>query len=279
MNYNTDLIACMHAVFVISVLRLVCAGAYHKRLASLPCLLSRFSSDLEDDGIRRKLHENLWYSIWHSMSFCGNLIMLLRSKWFLDLICRYELHHLYYDVNKHSFEPNGRFYYLCSLGFWTSCMLFLCIETIRKDFTQMILHHSITIGLMTLSFIYNYHRFGLLVLLLHDVVDVFLYIAKCMSYKKYTKCADISFALFAAAFFLARLVLYPVYCIYPAFYSMWVSYGSTDAILPYILPVMLACLYGLQVRWWLMIWNMIGSMKVGGRHVEKDCRSDEEKED
>jgi TLC domain len=275
---TTDMQTYLQAVVVTSVLRLVLAGAYHKRLAKMPCLFSLVSHGL-DDGVRRKLHETMWYSVWHTLSFAANLYMLLNSSWFKPIVFNMDFDLFYVDLNSQEFEPYGRFFYISSLGFWTSCMLFLGIETIRKDFMQLVIHHILTVSLIVISFMYNFHRFGLLVLLLHDVVDVFLYTAKSLNYKKYQKSADIAFVIFAVLFLIARLVLYPIYCIVPSFYAMCRSFQGTDLIIPLMLPIMLTGLYGLQVLWWLLIWRMIQKTFAGEKMVDKDCRSEDEKED
>jgi len=274
---QSDLTTYLQSVVVICCLRFASAGAYHAKLASLPCLFAAVSGGLTD-GVRRKLHENLWYTLWHTTSFTANLYMLLNSSWLIPIVTQLDFDLFYVNLDAQAFEPYGRFFYLCSLGFWTSCILFLGIETIRKDFIQMILHHFLTVALIVLSYIYNFHRFGLLVLILHDVVDVFLYTAKSLNYRGYQTGADICFAIFAFSFFVARLILYPIYCILPSFYAMCRSYEGSDLILPLMLPIMLTGLYGLQVQWWLMIWKMVLKSIPGGK-VDKDCRSDEEKDD
>ena len=276
---SPDVQTYVQAVIVTTLLRFACAGAYQKRFSKLPCLFSALSEGL-DDGIRRKLHENLWYSMWHTLSFSTNLYMLVNSSWLEPVIFNLEFDLFYVDLQEQAFEPYGRFFYLCSLGFWTSCFLFLGIETIRKDFMQIAIHHVLTVALMVISFIYNFHRFGLLVLLLHDVVDVFLYIAKSLNYKKYQRSADVVFAIFALTFLIARLILYPIYCIVPSFYAMCRSFQGTDLIVPLMLPIMLTGLYGLQVLWWLLIWKMIQKTLAGDdKTVDGDCRSEDEKED
>ena len=181
---STDLQTYVTSVIGLALLRFLCAGAYHKRLAQIPCLFRPLSLGMQPI-VRRKLHENMWYSLWHTMSFSANMYMLLQSNWFKPVIFQLDFAFLYRDHTLHPFEPYGRLFYLCSLGFWTSCMLFLGIETRRKDFIQMVLHHVLTVSLIAISYALNFHRFGLLVLLFHDVVDVFLYTAKCLIYKNY----------------------------------------------------------------------------------------------
>lgn len=52
---------------------------------------------------------------------------------------------------------------------------------------QMFLHHLATIGLMTYSYYNNHTRVGTLVLIVHDVADIFLEGAKAMNYVNHHK--------------------------------------------------------------------------------------------
>ena len=71
-----------------------------------------------------------------------------------------------------------KIYYLVCLGFWLSCSLYIFIETRRKDFYQMLLHHEVTVCLIVGSYVWNCYRTGIIVLWLHDASDMFLYSAK-----------------------------------------------------------------------------------------------------
>ena len=169
----------------------------------------------------------------------------------------------------------GRIFYMCSLGFWTSCILFLTVETRRNDFNKMVIHHVLTFLLMTGSFFFNFHRLGMIVLLLHDVVDIFLYAAKSFNYKRYKFAADVTFGIFAFLFLACRIILLPIYCIIPSVIAMILTFQGTHLILSLMLPIMLTCLYGLQLFWWRIIWGMVLET-LSGKRIEKDSRSDED---
>ena len=47
-----------------------------------------------------------------------------------------------------------------------------------QDFTELIVHHLVTLFLMVLSYTYNLLRVGSLVLCVHDQVDYFLAVSK-----------------------------------------------------------------------------------------------------
>ena len=270
---------------MISAIRFSCAGAYQKNLAKFPCIFRLASTGLPAIK-RRKLHESLWYTIWHSLSFAVNLYILLSSSWLKSFVIDFEFSLLYRDYALHVLDSDTHLFYICSLAFWTSCMLFLGIETRRKDFVQMVIHHILTVGLVAISLQYNCHRFGLVVLLLHDVVDILLYAAKSFIYVKMQTVADILFGGFALVFFISRIVLYPIYCVVPSYYGYYDSVVAKihnsgqqmEAILLAATPLMLTGLYGLQLFWWFMITKLI-KQALSGAPVDKDSRSDEEKED
>merc|ERR1712128_276083 len=81
----------------------------------------------------------------------------------------------------------------------------------RKDFTEQIVHHIATLLLLSLSYVCNFTRIGTLVMWAHDISDIFLESAKLCVYARKTTAADILFGLFACAFFLSRLVYYPLW--------------------------------------------------------------------
>ena len=81
-------------------------------------------------------------------------------------------------------------------------------EVKRKDFVEMLLHHVTTLGLILFSWFVNFTRFGVLVMVLHDVSDVFLEVGKICIYMGMDTAKDIIFVVFALTFFVTRLVMY-----------------------------------------------------------------------
>ena len=270
----TDVQVFCESLVVICLMRVSIAGAYHKRLSMIPCLLSSLSHGLTPTN-RLKLHENVWYCICHTVSFTINAWILLQTTWLKSLALHRDFTVLHRGVPSHPLSQYGRSFYMVSLAFWTSCILFLAVETRRKDFQKLVMHHILTFILVIGSFVYNFHRLGMLVLLLHDVVDILLYFAKSLNYKQYHTLADIFFGIFAILFFFCRIILLPIYCIIPSFIAMISTFEGTALIVSLILPIMLTCLYGLQIFWWRIIWLMV-LKTLSGKHVEKDSRSDDD---
>ncbi|KAI2639218.1 TLC domain-containing protein [Xylaria nigripes] len=121
-------------------------------------------------------------------------------------------------------------YFLGQWAFWLQQVLVIHIEERRKDHWQMLTHHFITIALMAGSYYYHHTRVGILILVLMDIVDIFLPLAKCLKYLGYSTMCDIMFGMFMVSWFIARHVLYMIVC-----WSVW-----RDAI--QVMPI--GCFYG-----------------------------------
>ena len=91
-------------------------------------------------------------------------------------------------------------------------------EVTRSDAMEMMLHHVVTIILISICCFINFSRIGLSILLLHDLADIFLEAAKMFNYvskaagRAWAKpVCDLVFGTFALVFFVTRLVVYPKY--------------------------------------------------------------------
>jgi ceramide synthetase len=157
----------------------------------------------------------------------------------------------------------------------------MAVETVRKDFKEMLIHHVATIGLISLSHYFGFHRIGYVVLLIHDIGDIFLYSAKFFNYLKWNIITNILFGLFAIVFFAARLVAFP-FVITTSWYAT-MGYvegidGNTIVGAP-ILPTLLTVLQVLHFMWFGLILRMVYRMLSNKESSQKDIRSDDEAED
>lgn len=53
-----------------------------------------------------------------------------------------------------------RNYYLFQLAFWFSCLAFINVETKRRDYAVLFLHHIVTIMLVMFSYCCSYWKVG-----------------------------------------------------------------------------------------------------------------------
>lgn len=199
------------------------------------------------------------------------------------------------------------FFYIayCARYFQAFFMLFL--EEKRKDFLEMLIHHSVTCLLIYLSYCYGYVIVGCVIMVLLDPADVPLHIAKQCLYLKeigskqnglftWSNLADFWFFIFAVTFIISRIVFYPyvVWSVsvelyeellsrsqkytmenYPGF-SVSLYFEVVDQ--PTIVMVSLVwVLMFLQIFWFLLLVKAIVNMLKGDEL--KDNRSDSEASD
>ncbi|KAG8891976.1 sphingosine N-acyltransferase lag1 [Tulasnella sp. 417] len=175
-----------------------------------------------------------------------------------------------------------KFYYLSQLAFWLNQVIVLNLEERRKDYHQMMTHHIITTTLMVMSYVNGFTRVGCLILVLFDLCDILLPLAKMFKYMSLEPLPDITFGLFLLSWLVTRQGLY-------TFVVRSVVFDT-----PYLLPfredgapepaitrrrwatysVLLTGLAILSLIWLLEIARVAKSA-VMGKPVE-DTRSDEE---
>ncbi|ODM90846.1 Ceramide synthase 6, partial [Orchesella cincta] len=109
-----------------------------------------------------------WRCICYTFSFSFGLFVMWDKPWFWDLkLCWYDYPH---QCSKRC---------LVVLSLWRKLLLQFTpnqvfIDTKRKDFWEMLVHHVVTIFLIGFSWTCNLIRIGTVVLLVHDCADIFL---------------------------------------------------------------------------------------------------------
>ena len=267
----------------ICITRLALAGVYRQWLAVClpkPILSRIINPKLLSDEKKRKLHENVFYAIWHTLSFALVLRVCYHEPWFQQMLVSWETGWTIYGW-PHSYSDQETSLYMFELAFWTSCLLFVAVETIRKDFKEMVIHHLSTVGLISLSFVYGFVRIGFVVLLVHDVGDIFLYSAKSCNYMKLEFITNIVFGIFVVVFFVSRLVIF-TFVVRSAWMGTLNYYEEMNAVADpraRILPILLTVLQLLHYMWFVLILKMIYRMLFQATKTQKDIRSDDEDSD
>eukprot|EP01130_Rhizamoeba_saxonica_P005737 TRINITY_DN2278_c0_g1_i1.p1 TRINITY_DN2278_c0_g1~~TRINITY_DN2278_c0_g1_i1.p1 ORF type:complete len:199 (+),score=39.20 TRINITY_DN2278_c0_g1_i1:224-820(+) len=167
-----------------------------------------------------------------------------------------------------------RLFYLYQLGAYTyGTFSTMFIEPPQKDFWEMLIHHGATLLLVALSYIGNHYRTGISILVLTDISDPFMELAKVFLYSGATAAADVLFATFAVVFLVSRNIIYPIYVLPAA-----TRYG---AIVPYGYR-MVFCLYVLQmlfIFWGYLIIKMAVGMYINGdeKNDSRDVAQEKQK--
>jgi hypothetical protein len=172
-------------------------------------------------------------------------------------------------------------YYQVELGCYLHQLMWT--EVSRSDAVEMIIHHLATISVMFLSWLANLSRIGSVILLTHDVADIFLEAGKCFNYASKAKgrkwastVCDTLFGIFAVVFFVSRLILYPKYMVYSLITESPSIFGGTWTGY-WVFSSLLGTLQVLHIFWFSLILRMIYKLVTTG--IDKDERSDDDDED
>lgn len=79
--------------------------------------------------------------------------------------------------------PDIFFIYILQCGYYVHCVYAnIWLDIHRADFWALMLHHVVTLSLISFSYASRYHNGGVIVVFLHDICDIFIEIAKCGRY-------------------------------------------------------------------------------------------------
>lgn len=147
--------------------------------------------------------------------------------------------------------------YAIELGYYFhSLYTTIAVDLRRKDTPVMMIHHLLTILLMTISFATRTHKTGLLVLFLHDGCDIFLEGTKLIKYFKVQNgkvyhqletFISAGFVCFLASWIVNRLYWFPLSQLY--YSSVYVEHLKLHIPFFFLLNAMLWALLVLNVYW------------------------------
>jgi hypothetical protein len=300
----SDVSFVVQACVALLVLRMLLCGGIHPYLIKVPSVFRTLCKDITQARNINKIAESLWYMVWHTISFGLGFYILwvewcaTEETWIRLLVTRKETRWLWaatesearlFSISTYPLLPPSdtvRWYYLLEFGFWLSSLLFICFETIRHDFRVLLVHHLATCSLIALSYVCCFWRIGCLVLVLHDIVDIFLYTTKFLHYtflpKQFT---DICFVMFAVVYLLARLLAYPVVCVLPSL-DIWTIREITGNAVRFhwqvpggcLLPFFLCVLQALHFFWFYLILKIMFKTLFKKVHIQGDIRSEGEED-
>eukprot|EP00003_Mantamonas_plastica_P028575 TRINITY_DN654_c0_g2_i1.p4 TRINITY_DN654_c0_g2~~TRINITY_DN654_c0_g2_i1.p4 ORF type:complete len:210 (-),score=53.91 TRINITY_DN654_c0_g2_i1:57-686(-) len=172
-------------------------------------------------------------------------------------------------------------YMILQVGFYLQAITVICLEDKRKDFWAMMIHHLITAYLIAAALLWNYTFYGIIIVMLHDFADIFLYLTKVIHYAK-SKWQDLFFAIFALSFLVSRLMIFPaVAWSYWKLSPLYMPLGIDESRGYYahetvrLSTPLFGCLLTLHTFWFYLIVNMIiKALKEGD--LGEDIRSDSE---
>ncbi|EAL46558.1 longevity-assurance family protein [Entamoeba histolytica HM-1:IMSS-B] len=150
-------------------------------------------------------------------------------------------------------------FYNWELGYHLQSLLFHLLSTPRNDFFETLLHHLCSVFLMTFSYTNNCARIGVLVLILHDIVDVFMYFSKWAIDLENIIPGSLCFIFLTFVYALFRLYVFPMYIIRAGLIAInYVPDTIKYKYLTYgLFMLMLFSLLALHIYWFYLIIQML----------------------
>ncbi|XP_066557616.1 ceramide synthase 2 isoform X2 [Amia ocellicauda] len=220
-------------------------------------------------GIIKKFKEASWRFVFYLSAFIGGIVALYDKPWF------YDTKEVWRAFPRQSLLESQYWYYIIEMSFYWSLLFRVAFDIKRKDFKEQIIHHLATLTLLAFSWCANYIRIGTLVMILHDVSDVILELAKIFNYAKLPVICNTLFVLFAFVFIVTRLVIFPFWLIHCTWVYPVLDFPPFFAY--YFFNVMLIVLLLLHVFWAYLILRMLNKFLFG--NMVGDERSDQEEEE
>ncbi|XP_071803833.1 ceramide synthase 6-like [Asterias amurensis] len=214
----------------------------------------------------RKFTETSWRLAFYTVVFLYGIYHLHQEDWFWSSrLC-------WINFPYHSLTTPLFNYYLIELAFYIALLLSIFTDVRRKDFAANFVHHIATVVLITFSYTCNFTRIGSLVMVIHDISDIFLEGAKIANYSGYSILAHIFFVTFAVVFFFTRIIVYPYWIIYSVFVESHEIIGAYPS--KYFFSLLLSVLYLLHIYWFSLIVIMVYGGLKARKKLDKDARSD-----
>eukprot|EP00879_Flechtneria_rotunda_P008442 GHRR01008843.1.p1 GENE.GHRR01008843.1~~GHRR01008843.1.p1 ORF type:complete len:313 (+),score=32.93 GHRR01008843.1:184-1122(+) len=165
-------------------------------------------TDAELTGKMIKWNESCWKMTVYTVFTTVGFLVAFPEPYFLDP------YFFWTDANQFPLNYHVPLktvlFYLVQIGFYIQAIPFLMfIEVRRKDWMESFSHHIVTLGLMYYSWYANFTRTGVIVMLLHDISDIFLEAAKLARYAKRDNLARNLFIVFALSWVILRVIIYP----------------------------------------------------------------------
>jgi len=215
--------------------------------------ISKHYLSLNEKG-RLKFSESCWKLSYYVIVTFWGIGCVLSSDFFWETrLCWENWPNIPWSESFHN-------YYLVQLAFYIhSIIAHFTVESKRKDFYQMLIHHVITVALIGWSIHAKFYRIGGVVMLLHDVNDIFLELAKLLKYIRWEKTAHFFLVSLVLCWGWTRIYLFPSKVLYSTAIESWGILGSNPEAAAHWIPFnsLLSVVFLLNLFWFIMMLKLI----------------------
>jgi len=121
----------------------------------------------------------------------------------------------------YKFQPGEKMFYLIAFGYHGQSLLWTLVrDRAANDFWELLIHHVATCTAIYCSFLGMAIGGGVPVLIMHDITDVTLYIAKILGYTSLKMCQTVAFLFMALTFVYFRLWAFPRATLVPVYMQL-----------------------------------------------------------
>jgi ceramide synthetase len=219
-----------------------------------------------------KFSESCWKTLYYISSTSAGLAFVATCDFFPETANAWR------NWPNMPMSPALRFFELYQLGFyWHSLYAHFVYEVKRSDYWPLLLHHIATIMLIQFSYQLNFHRIGLLIVVAHDINDIFLETGKIFVYLQKERITNIIFVFLLISWVTTRLGIYPFILMYSAIFESitLIPYDIAPVWAP--LNVFLLFLLVLHIYWFGLMLRMAARVIRGKEKKIVDSREQEEK--
>ena len=184
--------------------------------------------------------------------------------------------------------PDVFFIYVLQCGYYVHCVYAnIILDIHRSDFWALMIHHVVTLSLITFSYATKYHNVGVIIVFLHDICDVFLEVAKISRYLqvlggKHYWISDfvswVGFLIFSSLWVLLRLYWFQTIVLMGT--AVNVILYDIDGEFYLIFNTLLLILYGLNLYWFgfilLVVYDIIVGVGLSDQREEELLRKSRE---
>lgn len=241
---------------------------------------------IKKEGKLARFGEQVYAMVYFGvMGLWGVIIMSESDIWW------YDTKHFWLGYPHWDMKPMLKYYYLMQASYWCQqfIVLLLNLEKPRKDYSELIAHHFVTLWLIGWSYLINLTQIGNAVYVSMDIPDTWLAMTKILNYIQWEYTKVTVFILFLGVWTYFRLYLNVVMLssVWTEFDFMPISsqrWSPPDGVwlvwwMKYQIFVPLLLLLFLNLFWYFLILRITYRVFSGPVERVVDVRSDDEDED